>query len=84
MLRDLPRQLIIKYAGIGFIIGLHWITFYGAIKLANASVALICMSTTTVIYCADRAFVYTDQGKLYGIGYKYCHHSCHDPDRQSP
>ncbi|HMT70950.1 MAG TPA: DMT family transporter [Saprospiraceae bacterium] len=48
MLRDLPRQLIIKYAGIGFIIGLHWITFYGAIKLANASVALICMSTTTL------------------------------------
>ncbi|MBK8827003.1 MAG: hypothetical protein IPO26_09905 [Saprospiraceae bacterium] len=30
MLRDLPRQLIVKYAGIGFIIGLHWITFYGA------------------------------------------------------
>ncbi len=48
MLRDLPRQLIVKYAGIGFIIGLHWITFYGAIKLANASVALICMSTTTL------------------------------------
>jgi len=48
MLRDLPLQLIVKYAGIGFIIGLHWITFYGAIKLANASVALICMSTTTL------------------------------------
>lgn len=44
----LPRPLVRKYLFIGAIIGLHWVTFYGAIKLANASVTLICMSTTSL------------------------------------
>ncbi len=35
-------------AGIGVIVALHWVTFYGAIKLANASIALICMATTSL------------------------------------
>ena len=33
------------FAGIGVIVALHWITFYGAIKLANASIAATCMGT---------------------------------------
>lgn len=47
-LKDIPRQVIKTYAIIGIIIGLHWICFYGSIKLANASIALICMSTTSL------------------------------------
>ena len=35
---------IIKIAGIGFIAALHWVSFYGAIKYANVSVALVCFS----------------------------------------
>ena len=31
---------------VGVIIALHWICFYGSIKLANASIALITFSTT--------------------------------------
>jgi drug/metabolite transporter (DMT)-like permease len=34
------RQLL----GIGVLVGLHWLCFYGAIKLANASVAVACMA----------------------------------------
>lgn len=45
--RHLPRKLVWQYAGIGCIVVLHWICFYGAIKLANASVALICLATTS-------------------------------------
>lgn len=33
---------------IGGIVAVHWICFYGSIKLANASVALVCMATTTI------------------------------------
>jgi len=33
---------------VGCLIGLHWIGFYGAIKYANASIALICLSTASV------------------------------------
>ncbi len=44
----LPKELILKYLFVGVIIGLHWLTFYGAIKLSNASITLICMSTTSL------------------------------------
>ena len=44
----LSPKLIKIYAGIGVLIALHWITFYGSIKLANVSVALICFSTTAL------------------------------------
>lgn len=33
---------------IGWIVAIHWICFYGSIKLANASIALICMASTSV------------------------------------
>jgi drug/metabolite transporter (DMT)-like permease len=39
--------MLFKYAGIGVIVGLHWLTFYGSIKLSNASIALVCMATTS-------------------------------------
>src|SRR5512141_2156348 len=42
-LRALPLRLIAAYAGIGCLVALHWLTFYGAIMLANASVAATCM-----------------------------------------
>ncbi len=46
-LRNLSPKMIKNYALIGMVIGLHWICFYGSVKLANASVCLICMSTTS-------------------------------------
>ena len=42
----LPARLIGIYFGIGVIVALHWIAFYGAIKLSNASVAATCMALT--------------------------------------
>lgn len=33
---------------IGFIITLHWITFYGAIKASNVSVAIVCFSSVSL------------------------------------
>lgn len=44
-----PRSTYLALAGIGCIIALHWVTFYGAIKLANASVALICFASTSLL-----------------------------------
>jgi drug/metabolite transporter (DMT)-like permease len=45
----MPLRLIAIYFGIGIVITAHWITFYGAIKMANASVAATCMAVTPVI-----------------------------------
>jgi drug/metabolite transporter (DMT)-like permease len=36
------------FAGIGVIVALHWLTFYGAIKLSNASVAATCMGVAPI------------------------------------
>ena len=35
----------IRFLGIGIIVALHWWCFYGSIKLANSSVAMICLAT---------------------------------------
>jgi len=44
----LPRKLILQYMGIGIIVGLHWVCFFGSIKYANASISLICMATISL------------------------------------
>jgi drug/metabolite transporter (DMT)-like permease len=37
-----------KLLGIGVIIGLHWLAFYGAIKVSNISVTLVAFSSGTL------------------------------------
>lgn len=46
--QEVGRKQALIFAGLGCIVALHWVTFYGAIKLANASVGLICMATTSL------------------------------------
>src|SRR5690554_244663 len=48
-LRALPLRLVAAYSGIGVLVALHWLTFYGAVKLANASVAATCMALATAL-----------------------------------
>ena len=35
-----------KIFGVGTIVAIHWVTFYGSVKYANVSVALVCFSAT--------------------------------------
>jgi len=42
------RKQFVKLFGIGIIVALHWIAFFGAIKIANVSVALGCLATSTL------------------------------------
>lgn len=47
--KQLPRvpfKDVVRIAGVGFIIAFHWVTFYGSVKYANISVALVCFSAT--------------------------------------
>lgn len=43
-LRAMSARLRWSYAGIGVLVSLHWLTFYGAIKLSNASVGATCIA----------------------------------------
>ena len=40
----LTRRNTLQLLAIGGLVGLHWVTFYGSVKLANASVALVCFA----------------------------------------
>lgn len=44
-LQKISWQDILKLTSIGFMAALHWVTFYGSIKYANVSVALVCFSS---------------------------------------
>ena len=67
-INKLPGKMIGIYAGIGTIVALHWLTFYGSVKLANASVAATCMALTPIFisfvepYLANRKF---DSSELF-------------------
>ncbi|MCC5885068.1 MAG: DMT family transporter [Gammaproteobacteria bacterium] len=45
---ELSARLLWSYIAIGCVVALHWLTFYGAIKLANASVAATCIATVPI------------------------------------
>jgi drug/metabolite transporter (DMT)-like permease len=43
----IPKKRILQFMGIGVLVALHWICFFGSIKYANASVCLVCFATTS-------------------------------------
>src|SRR6187455_1700352 len=42
----IPGKDMLKIFGVGTIVAIHWVTFYGSVKYANVSVALVCFSAT--------------------------------------
>ena len=56
-LQQMPRKLLFTYAGIGMIVALHWLTFYGAIKLSNASVAVSCLALGSIFAAIIEPFI---------------------------
>jgi drug/metabolite transporter (DMT)-like permease len=44
-LQKISFRDVLKISGVGVIAALHWVTFYGSIKYANVSVALVCFSS---------------------------------------
>ncbi len=46
--RGISGRLLASYCITGCIVSIHWLTFYAAIKLANASVAATCLALAPV------------------------------------
>ena len=44
---QLSRKMTAILFGIGILVALHWITFFGAIKYSNASITLIALATAS-------------------------------------
>lgn len=71
-LRAMSWRLIGVYAAIGLLVSVHWLLFYAAIKLANASVGAICIAVAPIFLAliepriTHRAF--NPRELLLGIG----------------
>ncbi len=66
----IARKDVWQLIWVGCLMALHWVAFYGAIKLANASIALICLSTASIFTTVFDAVVHKRKidGKELGIG----------------
>jgi drug/metabolite transporter (DMT)-like permease len=45
-LQRIPASMVWKLLGIGTLIAMHWVFFYGSIKMANVSIGLVCFAST--------------------------------------
>lgn len=68
LFREMPKADMRRFMGIGLLVGLHWICFYGAIKLSNASIALIAMATTSFFTSLLEPFLLRQRVKWVEIG----------------
>lgn len=64
---QLPRKTILNFAFVGALTGLHWLTFFGAIKLSNASIALVCMATTAFFTAVMEPLILRTKFKYWEI-----------------
>jgi drug/metabolite transporter (DMT)-like permease len=70
-----------KLLGIGMLIALHWVCFYGSIKAANVSIGLICFASVGLFTAileplmTEKKFSWAETGlgliSLLGI-YRHC------------
>lgn len=56
-LAQISARGVAIYLGIGLVVALHWLTFYGSIKLSNASVAATCMAFTSLFIAFFEPFM---------------------------
>ncbi|GIM57556.1 permease [Capnocytophaga canimorsus] len=54
----IPKKMFFKLLGVGFLMALHWLFFFQSIKVSNVSIALSCISTTTLFTAITEPIVY--------------------------
>jgi drug/metabolite transporter (DMT)-like permease len=40
----IPKKDMLQIFGVGFIVALHWLFFYGSVKYGNVSIAVVCIA----------------------------------------
>ncbi len=45
-LERIPAKDIIRIFGVGLIVAIHWVSFYGSVKYGNVSIAVVCISAS--------------------------------------
>ena len=64
----IERKDLVQLIFIGCLMAVHWVAFYGSIKLANASIALVCLSTASIFTTLTDSLLHKrrpDKGELF-------------------
>lgn len=56
-----------NYFFMGVLIALHWLTFYGSIKVSTASIGAACMSTSTMFTALMEPFWFKRRIRMYEV-----------------
>lgn len=67
LFKAIPVKVRWQLFGIGIIIALHWVCFFGAIKYSNVSICLICMATGAFFTSIIEPIVFKQPIKKYEI-----------------
>lgn len=62
-----PRKEVLKLAGIGCLVCIHWVCFYGSIKYSNVSVSLSCLATTSFFTSLIEPLINRRRPKFYEV-----------------
>jgi len=63
----ITRIQLLKLTGIGLIIMLHWLAFYGAIKVSNISVTMVAFSSATLFSSIIEPILFQRAVRLYEV-----------------
>ena len=66
--RDLSGPVIMRFMGIGIVVACQWLTFYGAIKLSNASLTLVAMATTSFFTALAEPLIMRQKAHWHELG----------------
>ena len=67
-IRGLSRRSFWQMLGVGMMVGVHWLCFYGAIKLSNASIAVATMATTSFFSALTEPIILRSKVNWYELG----------------
>lgn len=65
--RMMDRSLLFKYMGIGVIVALHWVCFFGAVNYSNVSITLSCMATVSFMTAILEPIILKSRFKWYEL-----------------
>jgi drug/metabolite transporter (DMT)-like permease len=63
----ISRKHLLQLSGVGLIIMVHWLAFYGAIKVSNVSVTMVAFSTGTLFSSIIEPFFFKRKVRLYEV-----------------
>jgi drug/metabolite transporter (DMT)-like permease len=66
-IKKVEKPVLMRLFVIGLLVGLHWLCFYGSIKLANASVGVITVATMSLFSSFLEPLILKQRVKWYEI-----------------